>query len=373
MMQRLLLASTLLLTVLAPPSLRADPAPRIELYTMGPGDELFSAFGHAAICVLDARDPEGRCYNYGTADFTTPVPLTWAFIRGRALFWVSVTDVPNMLRYYLQVGRAVWRQEIPLGPDDARRVAALLEAGADEKFKYYRYHHFDDNCTTRIRDVLDKGTGGALAMHVEDRGITFRQYAREGFAGDWPLLVVTDLLLGRKADRHATTWTAMFLPAELRAVVATRLDARPELILAGKLRPPPGKTWLGTLAFIVAGALLALVILAASRAGARAYRASLTLMALVIGLIALVLDLLALLSTFPELRHNELLLAFWPTDLALPFMRQRRQTYVALRLVVLALVALLHVGVLVQPLAPLALPALPLVAAWLTGRRSRSA
>jgi hypothetical protein len=346
------------------------PPPRIELYTMGPGDELFSAFGHAAICVFDAGDGDGRCYNYGTADFTTPVPLTWAFIRGRALFWVSVTDVHNMLRYYMDVGRAVYRQELPLGPDDARRAAALLAASAEEQAKFYRYHHFDDNCTTRIRDVLDKATGGALHLHAEDRGISFRQYARQGFAGNWPLLVATDLLLGRKADRHATSWTAMFLPSELRTVTATRLDAPPQLLLAGKWRPAPGAAWLGTLAFAVAGAILAIAIVVATRLGRRARRLALGLTAFVLGLIALILDLLALLSTFPELRHNELLLAFWPSDLLLPFLNQRLKTYLTVRLVVLALLTLLHAGLLVQPLGPLVLLALPLVAARLTERPS---
>ena len=93
------------LALLALSSATAQAAPIIDVYTMGQGDELFSAFGHAAICVTDAEAPRGRCYNYGTADFTTPLPLTWSFIRGRALFWVSTTDVPHMLRL-LRFGRA---------------------------------------------------------------------------------------------------------------------------------------------------------------------------------------------------------------------------------------------------------------------------
>jgi hypothetical protein len=271
----------------------------------------------------------------------------------------------------MEVGRAVWRQELDLGPDDARRAAALLEASAQGNAKFYRYHHFDDNCTTRIRDVLDQATGGALKLHEESRGITFRQYARQGFAGNWPLLVVTDLLLGRKADRQATTWSAMFLPAELRAVVATRLDARPELLLAGKVRPPPGPTWLGTLAFVVIGAILALIVVLASRIGPRARTSALVVVGLVLGLVALVLYLLALLSTFPELRRNELLLAWWPTDLLLPFLNQRRETYAQVRLGVLALLTVLHLGLLVQPLAPLMTVALPMAAIWISERRRR--
>src|SRR5512144_1981292 len=137
------LAGALLLVVASSVAHAAPPS--IELYTMGQGDEIFSAFGHAAICVTGDDAPAGRCYNYGTADFTTPVPLTWNFIRGRALFWVSVTDTFHMLRYYEHVGRAVWRQRLTLTPDQAERVAAALAASSDERVKYYRYHHFDDN------------------------------------------------------------------------------------------------------------------------------------------------------------------------------------------------------------------------------------
>ena len=49
----------------------ADAPPEIDVYTMGEGDDLFSHFGHAAICVTDTYSPRGRCYNYGTADFST--------------------------------------------------------------------------------------------------------------------------------------------------------------------------------------------------------------------------------------------------------------------------------------------------------------
>jgi len=119
----------LALTLLTLPA-TVQAAPVIDVYTIGVGDDLFSAFGHAAICVTGERNPRGRCYNYGTADFTTPVPLTWNFIRGRALFWVSTTDVPHMLHYYASVGRAVWRQTLPLPPDEATRVADLLADAA---------------------------------------------------------------------------------------------------------------------------------------------------------------------------------------------------------------------------------------------------
>ena len=64
----------------------AAVAPQVEVFTMGPGDDLFSRFGHAAICITDEESPLGRCYNYGTADFSTPGPLTWGVLCGNKQF-----------------------------------------------------------------------------------------------------------------------------------------------------------------------------------------------------------------------------------------------------------------------------------------------
>jgi hypothetical protein len=343
----------------------AAAAPTIELYTMGRSDDLFSAFGHAAICVHDARAPWGRCYNYGTADFTTPVPLTINFVRGRAMFWVSVLDQPRMLAYYSGVGRSVWRQPLTLPPDQAEALAAALEASTDEKAKYYRYHHFDDNCTTRIRDLVDRATGGALRRDPVDRGRSFRQWARDGFAGNWPLLVATELFLGRSSDRHTDTWTAMFLPSELRDVVEARLGARPELIVRGRYGPPDGSRWSGQLAFVIGGLLLAALILGGTWLGRRWSRAALVITGIALGLVALVLDTLALLSTFPELTHNEALLIFWPTDLLLGVAPRRwLQRYAAVRLIALAILLVAHLGLLRQPIAPLFLAAFPMGALY---------
>ncbi len=362
-MRRLIIA---LLLVAAVPA----RASTVELYTMGPGDDLFSAFGHAAICVHDARSPEGRCYNYGTADFRTPLPLTWNFIRGRALFWVSVIDLPRLLEFYQQEGRSVWRQTLTLPPVESDALAVALEASTDERVKYYRYHHFDDNCTTRIRDLLDRATGGKLRRDPVSRGRSFREWARDGFAGSWPMLVVTELLLGRSADRVTDSWSAMFLPSEMRAEVAQRLGVQPVQVVRGRFGPPAGSPALGSIALALIGALLALSIVAGARLGRRSLTTALSITGALLGLLALLLDLLALLSTFPELTRNESLLIFWPTDFALPFLsRDHLRPYTTLRLAAIALIALAHLFALRQPLAPLFLAALPLLAARLANAR----
>jgi len=350
----------------------AEPPTTIDVITMGAGDALFSRFGHAAICVTDAGAPRGRCYNYGTADFRTPVPLTWEFLRGRALFWVAVDRLPRMLAAYAAEDRSVWTQRLRVTPEVARAIAAALEASTDERVRYYRYHHFRDNCTTRIRDVVDAATGGRLGHGAQTHaheGETFRVYARAGFAGDLPLLLVTELFLGRAADERTSPWQAMFLPDVLRAEVARRFDA-PPVELVRRRAPPPatGARWLGRAALVALGVGLALVVLAGGRVrddlAGRAVRARLALAptALVLGLLGVVFWTMFAVSKLPELRVNENDLVFVPLDLALPLLPRRwLRAFLTARVAMLVAIVALHaVGLFVQPIEPVLAALIPL-------------
>jgi hypothetical protein len=340
--------------------------PTIDVYTMGIGDAIFEHFGHAAICVTDERTPLGRCYNYGTADFSTPVPLTWSFIRGRAMFWVSVLDLRRMIEFYESYDRTVWKQTIPLSPERAAALAAALERSSHTDEKYYRYHHFLDNCTTRIRDHLDQAIDGDLYRRTQEPldGATFREYARRGFAGDAGLLLAAELVLGRSSDRPTSAWEGMFLPEIFRRELETKLGAKPVAVYLRQKKDIPGSENLGRGLLLTLGVIFSGVILLGWRIGPRARRVSLVLTGLILGLFGTIFWGLALVSAFEELRANEILLVFFPFDVALGILPEKiRRIYSLLRLGVLLIVVLLAIsGLFIQPLfAPLLFVALPLL------------
>lgn len=316
--------------------------PEVALVTVGPGDDVFSRFGHAALCVRDAASPQGRCYNYGTADFTTPAPLTWAVLRGRGRFWVSVVDEPAMVAHYARVeDRTVWRQALPLPAEARTRLAQRLAWDALPANRHYVYHHYRDNCTTRLRDHLDAVSDHALSPSrntVTER--SWRDRTREGFASDLRLLGLAELLLGSALDAPMNRWEEMFLPAVLREEAARALSA-PAVAVSTRARPlPDGEPTRGVGVLIAFSAALAALGFAggSSRprllaAGARA------LTALLLALPGLALWLLVAGSTLPELRRNALALVLVPTDLALAWPSTWRR-YGGARLVTLVLVLL---------------------------------
>lgn len=355
----------------------AVAAPRIELITMGAGDDVFSKFGHAAICVFSAGEVDGTCYNYGTADFSTPGPLTWNFIRGRAEFWVSTMRWSRLLEVYEDYDRTIYRQVLPLSDHAAEGLARRLEMDRLPENRFYLYHHFHDNCTTRLRDHIDQATGGVLRKDADaPYSRTYREMVRAGFAGNAGLLALAELLMGRVADARPTLWEAMFHPDVLRLQVWKRLGARPEAAYQRRKPLASGSLAAGRWVLLGLAAGLGVVVTAGALSGRRwARRVGLVAAGLCLGALALLLDGLALLSTMRELTRNELLLVFWPTDLALVALDGRwLRGYLLVRLGALALVALAAlVGVLVQPLwAPLAIVALPVGAlAAIELRRAR--
>jgi hypothetical protein len=87
---------------------------------------------------------------------------------------------------------------------------------------YYDYHEFRDNCSTRIRDIIDMGTGGQFQAQFSNTPGRFsiRQHVRRVTwskpLSDWYL----DFLMGRDLDRPVSAWDEMFLPVEIGRNIA---------------------------------------------------------------------------------------------------------------------------------------------------------
>lgn len=357
------------------PAAPEEPAPVIELVTMGPGKLIWEKWGHSALCVRYPDPRRDLCYNYGTTDFSDPVTLVWDFLRNRSLFWVSASHPARMVRFYRDVlDRSLWVQRLPLSPDKAREAAALLAAAAAGEDKYYRYHHYDDNCSTRVRDIIDRVTGGALAQATEPYTYTFREITRRGMS-EYPFLVLlSDFPMGRRADRLPNLYQAMHLPLVLRDQVTERLGVEPKLVYERQGRDfdvsnPISRWWL-----VVFAVVMGVPALLAWRLG-RFERLGLAIAVLPAGIMGVVLWTMAIISSLPEIRWNEALLALWPVDLALPLLPVGlRRHYGRARVTWLAAVLLLSLGgVLHQPLwGVVAVALVPCLVAAMHRRRARA-
>ena len=220
---------------LAAPS-RGDTTVRIYLLTMGPGDEVWEKFGHNAIWVHDPERGADPAYNYGMFDFRQK-NFILNFARGRMLYWMEGFDAFVTLDHYRMLNRSVWAQELNLTPAQARAVADYLDWNERPDNRFYRYDYFRDNCSTRVRDVLDRVLGGQLkaATASAPSGVTYRWHSRRlvaDGAASIPIYTAINAGLGPAADRPISKWDEMFLPMRLRDEVrALRIrDAQGNLV-----------------------------------------------------------------------------------------------------------------------------------------------
>jgi hypothetical protein len=345
--------------------------PTVELVTMGIGALIWERHGHIALCLRYRSNP-GRdvCYNYGIADFHKPLSMAWGFFRGTKSFWVGKMRADHMLSIYENADRTIWYQPLPLTPEQKRKVIEKLESDILQENRYYSYDHFLDNCTTRVRDVLDDATGGALRAIADQQPAgdeTFRDLAREGFFGMRVPLLITDVAMGRSTDRVPTYWERMFLPDYLREAAQKTWGIEPYVAYQRQGPPPLDDSPSGRVLF----ALVILVLTApawATRLLGRFQRAGLTIAVVPYVVLGTVLWFLALISPLDYVRWNETCLILLPADILLfAFLSPaRRRRYAQLRVGMLALLALLDLASIIK--APLLAPILwPLVPCLVVG------
>jgi hypothetical protein len=343
--------------------------PVIELVTMGVGSLIWERHGHIALCVRYDDRSQDACYNYGIGDFHHPLGMAWGFLRATGSFWVGKSSVGDMLSIYQYADRTIWVQPLPLTREEKDKVIAKLEHDILEPNKYYAYDHFWDNCTTRVRDVIDQATGGKLTKMTETTdGRTFRDLAREGFFGMPIPLLITDIAMGRVTDRTPTYFERMFLPQYLREAVHKLWGIAPIAVYERKGPPPPADSPSGRVWF----ALVALLLTAPAwitRLIGRGQRAGLAVAVIPYVLLGAVLTGIAIISPLTYMRWQETCLILLPLDVLLLILpAARRRLYARGRIAMLGLIVVLQlIGVMTQPLlAPVIWAAVPLavVAFW---------
>ncbi|MCB9554909.1 MAG: DUF4105 domain-containing protein [Deltaproteobacteria bacterium] len=311
------------------------PPIEILLLQMSPGHDLFARFGHAALAVK--RGEREGVYNFGYTERFGDRSLVLDFLRGEAFFFVAVTRMRGTLAIYRDEGRQVSAYPLRLQRAQAQQLAEALEQANRPENRYYVYHHFDDNCATRLRDLINTVLAGQLEEALATRQLktTYRDHVRRGFAGQTGILLLAELLLGRRVDRQLDAYRAMFLPELLTSgLQQANLLGSGQILLPASAPAPSGDPLAGlkllwSVATVLSvGCLLQLLFGRAARRGLAPLRA---LAFLCFGLLALLLWSLACYTTLPELRFNELVLLFWPTDLLLVgnALRSRARRFVA--------------------------------------------
>lgn len=203
---------------------------RISLLTCAPGEELYSTFGHSALRITDTVSNSDIVYNYGTFNFDEP-GFYRKFIRGKLSFYLSTEDFDSFMSEYRDEQRDVSEQVLNLTCAEKYNIIMMLHANMMPGNIFYKYNFTFDNCTTRLRDLIEKTADTAVHFgNILPGKKTFRDLIYKYLDKNdkqWSKLGI-DILLGSPTDAVMQPRQVMFLPDYLlKGFDSATIDARP--------------------------------------------------------------------------------------------------------------------------------------------------
>jgi hypothetical protein len=188
----------------------------LKIAVMGPGDELYLWWGHIALIIEDSASGINRFYDYGLFSFENEhFFLNFAF--GRLLYSCGASTAELNIAGYTYLNRDITIYTLDVPPEKREEVREFAEYNVLPENRDYYYHHFRDNCSTRIRDIIDIATDGQFSQQYRNYPgrYTLRQHVRRHTwhspIADWLL----NFLMGQDIDTPITVWDEMFLPSEV--------------------------------------------------------------------------------------------------------------------------------------------------------------
>jgi hypothetical protein len=246
---------------------------KIAIY--GPSDDIYIWWGHAALIVENTKWDFSRIFEWGI--FTYPSDSFLKDFLREEVRYNSSSGYPDMDEY-IDEDRDITVYTLNLDRRAKEIIMAYVEETVLTANEFYDYHEFRDNCSTRIRDIIDMGTGGQFkaAFDSVPGRLSIRQHIRRYTwnrpFSDWFLC----FLMGQNYDTQTTPWEEMFLPVEIArnivdfsymdfSGVKRKLVSSAELVYSSKNRQPilnePLTTWPFALtAGLIAAGLLSFVM-----------------------------------------------------------------------------------------------------------------
>src|SRR6185295_15319198 len=108
-------------------------------------------------------------------------------------------------------------QELELPARAKVQLQEFLRWNAAPEHRFYFYDYYRDNCSTRIRDAIDRVLGGAILRYgSRPSALTWRDETRRLDENNAAIYTGMLVVLGQSVDAVMSRWEQMFLPMRLR-------------------------------------------------------------------------------------------------------------------------------------------------------------
>lgn len=188
----------------------------ISLLTCGPGQEVWSYYGHTALRIEDKIHNTDVAVNWGMFSFHQGFFIL-RFVFGLTDYQIGIFPMNDFLNEYAAEGRWVRQQRIRLSRSEKLGILRAIDENAKPENRTYRYNFFFDNCTTRAREMILNNIGKSSTNFDESEkaNSTYREEIHKLNGNHRWARFGNDLLLGYGADMQITKREWEFLPDNL--------------------------------------------------------------------------------------------------------------------------------------------------------------
>ncbi len=307
-------------------------AVRIFLNTIDLGPSLADKYGHVQIRVQNLNTRRDTSYSWGLYDFAKP-GFALDFYKGRLDYMSGAFPTVYSLELYKKDGRTLWQNEIFLSDQQKIQFLESLEESVRPENRGYRYHFFSDNCSTRIRDLLDEALNGHIKAQTASipSGKSYRDEVRSHQASAPYTGMLLEILANKLFDVKMTAWSEMFLPKAMQEhllkienpALGRSLLGPTEILVEGVKQRGQYKTddLITKILFGLPVTLLTFLILfkgatfvRSQRGGRILFLTSQAIFWFFSGLMGILMTINWFFSGHPEAYANFNLLLFWPSD-----------------------------------------------------------
>jgi hypothetical protein len=183
---------------------------QISILTCAPGEDVYTAWGHTAIRIIDSAKQTDVVYNFGTFDFNTPNFLV-EFVKGNLNYFLSADNFQNFILEYQYYGRSIKEQVLILSDAEKINWQNALQKNLEGNNRYYLYNFITDNCTTRVKDGFYQFATSQIPPSTIKSYRTHVVEAPYQQGIPWIGLGI-DILLGAVSDQAPSPLQAGFLP-----------------------------------------------------------------------------------------------------------------------------------------------------------------
>ncbi len=212
-------------------------ATTVKLISIGPGDAFWSAFGHTAIAVDDVV--------YGFGYFSFDEVTVASFLANQMDYDLGVSDFDQEVYLAQLQNRDFSVIELNLSASEVEQISGYLKWHSLPENQSYPYDYFLNNCSTKVRDVINTAWQQQLKQHAQsdNRNHPKNSYIGQTFPAKHQGLMNFGLALGYGWPAYAqrNAWELMAFPVYfeqyLEANFSQQLQAR-QVLFEAQLTPP---------------------------------------------------------------------------------------------------------------------------------------